>query len=387
MGNRRPNHHRTGIIGQDYPIDPYRPDLHKAFDPYDRDWRTGNPAGNGPSRFTDEVGAWGLTPNNEDADYFGVYVRMTREKFLRLAAPLPEAKKNSAVAAHMAAGGKVATPILYVKIPSAWQKGDFSHLAEVTGHEGRNRMTAIPPGTVENVLIIPRSIPEMRARHMTPQILGEIHRRLYTENDDLSVPKRMELDNFAFNGGRTGNPAKLTDEQYAAWEQAVSDAKDARDHRDSSVAQRRGYAAAHAAAAQHKSHAEAYYAARQAYSKAADYAGGGRTGNPDDSGGFLWEFEGEPTTLQAMLEANPPGEPSNRLVRAAIAHFMRAAQKPAFQRGAVLFGGGAGADLVFSVRRAGAPAWSYDEQEEAAMYIEALIEADPSLLTARRPHR
>ena len=41
---RTPNHHRTGLIGQDYPIDPYRSDLDKAYDPYDRYWRTGNPA-------------------------------------------------------------------------------------------------------------------------------------------------------------------------------------------------------------------------------------------------------------------------------------------------------------------------------------------------------
>ena len=41
---RTPNHHRTGLIGQDYPIDPYRSDLDKAYDPYDRDWRTGNPS-------------------------------------------------------------------------------------------------------------------------------------------------------------------------------------------------------------------------------------------------------------------------------------------------------------------------------------------------------
>ena len=40
---RTPNHHRTGLIGDDYPIDPYRPDLDTAFDPYDRDWRTPNP--------------------------------------------------------------------------------------------------------------------------------------------------------------------------------------------------------------------------------------------------------------------------------------------------------------------------------------------------------
>jgi len=53
---RTPNHHRTGLIGDDYPIDPYRPDLDTAFDPYDRDWRTPNGyAAEGSSRFTDEA--------------------------------------------------------------------------------------------------------------------------------------------------------------------------------------------------------------------------------------------------------------------------------------------------------------------------------------------
>lgn len=40
---RTPNHHRTGILSEDYPMDPYNKDLDKAFDPYDRYWRTGNP--------------------------------------------------------------------------------------------------------------------------------------------------------------------------------------------------------------------------------------------------------------------------------------------------------------------------------------------------------
>ncbi len=41
---RTPNHHRTGILSEDYPMDPYNKDLDKAFDPYDRYWRTGNPS-------------------------------------------------------------------------------------------------------------------------------------------------------------------------------------------------------------------------------------------------------------------------------------------------------------------------------------------------------
>ena len=41
---RTPNHHRTRILSEDYPMDPYNKDLDKAFDPYDRYWRTGNPS-------------------------------------------------------------------------------------------------------------------------------------------------------------------------------------------------------------------------------------------------------------------------------------------------------------------------------------------------------
>jgi hypothetical protein len=42
---RTPNHHRTGILSEDYPADPYRADLPQHFDPYDRDGRMGNPGG------------------------------------------------------------------------------------------------------------------------------------------------------------------------------------------------------------------------------------------------------------------------------------------------------------------------------------------------------
>jgi hypothetical protein len=46
LSGRTPNHHRTGILSEDYPIDPYNKDLDKAYDPYDRYWRAGNPVGN-----------------------------------------------------------------------------------------------------------------------------------------------------------------------------------------------------------------------------------------------------------------------------------------------------------------------------------------------------
>jgi hypothetical protein len=40
---RKPNHHRTGILSEDYPMDPYRRDLAAAYDPYDAYWRSPNP--------------------------------------------------------------------------------------------------------------------------------------------------------------------------------------------------------------------------------------------------------------------------------------------------------------------------------------------------------
>ena len=162
--------------------------------------RTGNPAGKGPSRFTDEDDAWGATPDNLNADYLGFYVRMAREKYLRLAAPLTEPEKNAAVAAHMATGGKVATPILYVAIPPEWEDADFSQPASVKGHEGRNRMTALPPHTIEKVLIIPYG-GGWRARHITPSMEDEMNRRLIAQRSD-----RVERDNFAAEQHRTGNP-------------------------------------------------------------------------------------------------------------------------------------------------------------------------------------
>jgi hypothetical protein len=160
-------------------------------------------AGRGPSRFTDEPNAWGFTPNHEDAEYLGFYARMKREKFLALAAPLPDWKKNQAVGEHIAGGGKIASPMLYLHIPKGWLEGDFSQPAEVVGHEGRNRVTALPPHTVENVIIIPKYL---RARHITPRMIEEIDRRLYTENDDRHAPKRLQYDNLVKDNERTENP-------------------------------------------------------------------------------------------------------------------------------------------------------------------------------------
>lgn len=84
---------------------------------------------------------WGSTPNSVNIDYFGLQVKMRPSVFLKLATPLRETTTNSSVATYMERGGKIAYPFLEIKDPLEWSEGDFSNLAKVTGHEGRNRMT------------------------------------------------------------------------------------------------------------------------------------------------------------------------------------------------------------------------------------------------------
>jgi hypothetical protein len=189
------------IYAKDEPFDVYsnRRDALRALSKCggDKGGRTDNPRGDDIdySVFSDAEGAWGRTDYHEHPEYFGVYVKMFREKFLRIASKLEDGLKNPAVAKHMAAGGKIATPALYVKIPWAWEKGDFSEMARVAGHEGRNRMSALREHTIENVFIVPWD--GMRARHLTKQMLEEISRAVYAESSYFGEKStRIERNNF-----------------------------------------------------------------------------------------------------------------------------------------------------------------------------------------------
>ena len=84
----------------------------------------------------------GATPDNANIDYKGLRVLMRPSVFLKLAAPLnmPHSEK---LEAYIAQGGAIASPMLIVDIPEAWEQGDFQPLAQVTDHEGRNRASVI----------------------------------------------------------------------------------------------------------------------------------------------------------------------------------------------------------------------------------------------------
>lgn len=84
---------------------------------------------------------WGKTAMGTDIDYFGLRVQMRPSVFLQLSHPLDSADQNPDMEKYMQSGGKIAFPFLEIKEPFEWEDGDFSQLAKVVGHEGRNRMT------------------------------------------------------------------------------------------------------------------------------------------------------------------------------------------------------------------------------------------------------
>jgi len=123
----------------------------------------------------------GAVPYNQDVDYFGLRVMMKPSTFLRLAAPLGQ-EHSAELEKYIADGGAIGAPFLEIKIPQEWDDGDYSKTAQVAGHEGRNRMTAIQKlegdAPIE-VHIFPRG--GYRARDITPEFRAALVRGLQAE--------------------------------------------------------------------------------------------------------------------------------------------------------------------------------------------------------------
>jgi len=123
----------------------------------------------------------GAVPYNQDVDYFGLRTTMRPSTFLRLAAPLGQ-EHSAELEKYIADGGAIGAPFLEIKIPMEWDDGDFSKPAQVAGHEGRNRMTAVQKLEGDNpieVHIFPRG--GYRARDITPEFKAALAKSLYAE--------------------------------------------------------------------------------------------------------------------------------------------------------------------------------------------------------------
>jgi len=128
----------------------------------------------------------GAVPYNKDVDYFGMRVMMRPSTFLKLAAPLGRSHDEK-LEQYIAQGGAIGAPFFMIDIPEGWEDGDFSQPAEVTGHEGRNRMSAVlkveGDAPVE-VHLFPRY---KRARNITSDWIKALNRGLIAEGSGRVV--------------------------------------------------------------------------------------------------------------------------------------------------------------------------------------------------------
>lgn len=129
---------------------------------------------------------WGAVPYNSNVDYMGLRVQVKPSVFLTLAHKLDDARSSGDIENHLKSGGSVASPFFTIKVPDEWLSGNFSKLAKIRGHEGRNRMTAILRAEgdipVETHLFFNEPI---RNRHLTPDIIEALNKGIIAQDDEI----------------------------------------------------------------------------------------------------------------------------------------------------------------------------------------------------------
>ena len=138
----------------------------------------------------------GLTGINRNIDYEGYRVSMKPSKFLALSTPLPD-DYSSDVERHLAKGGSIGAPFLYVTIPEDWtEQGKFTQPAAVTGHEGRHRMRWILRNEGDDPVAVHMVFRGgLRRRHVTDQMMAAIKKELLSQKNN-SASQRIVTDTF-----------------------------------------------------------------------------------------------------------------------------------------------------------------------------------------------
>jgi hypothetical protein len=177
----------------------------------------------------DNVKGAGATPYNQEIDYFGLRVKMKPSVFLKLALPLGQ-EHSAELEKYIADGGAIGSPFLEIKIPPEWDDSDFSKFAQVAGHEGRNRITAIKKLEGDEpieVHLIPRG--GLRARDLTAEFVEKLQEGMYAERSThlVSGPLFVSASISSINESKTtinklyaGN---FPDRDESFWDEVRSD--------------------------------------------------------------------------------------------------------------------------------------------------------------------
>lgn len=134
----------------------------------------------------DNRDGWGSVPDNQNVAYKGLRVAVRPKQFLRMANELGTPYTASDIEKHIGSGGTIGAPFLMVAIPQDWFEGDLSSPAEIYGHEGRNRMTAILRSEgdepVETHLFFGGGV---RNRDLTPEIIDRLNGDIVSERGSI----------------------------------------------------------------------------------------------------------------------------------------------------------------------------------------------------------
>lgn len=130
----------------------------------------------------DNVNGMGAVGNNQNVDYLGLRVLMKPSMFLELADTRDFfARSSSYIADKIEDGEAIGSPFLSVKVD---EEGDQP--AEVTQHEGRNRMTAILNVEGDDPIEVHIFLAQgMRRRHLTDAKLRDMQRIMISQDGDV----------------------------------------------------------------------------------------------------------------------------------------------------------------------------------------------------------
>ena len=136
----------------------------------------------------DNVKGLGSTSNNQEIRYRGFTALMKPSVFLNLAAPMDEPRSVPYIIQHLEKGGSLGSPYLTVDVPEQWYKGDFTNLsyANVTGHEGRNRMMAIQKLEGDKPVEMQIHIRGLRGREISDEMMNQLQLAIRNEDGKLT---------------------------------------------------------------------------------------------------------------------------------------------------------------------------------------------------------
>jgi hypothetical protein len=166
----------------------------------------------------DNVRGLGAVGASSNIDYLGLRVQIKPSMFLKLAAPHPDPRSDY-IEKYVAAGEPIGAPFLSIHIPEEWfsdettynnvVEGNLTETAEISGHEGRHRMTAILKHYGDEPVETHLLLNGLRRRHLTNNMIARLNESIFSQTNSYVKGPWFEQvtvsENFA-DGKGPGKP-------------------------------------------------------------------------------------------------------------------------------------------------------------------------------------